>query len=1186
MRLLRFDSSRGLTSTDFSRKKTPPYAILSHTWGDNEFLFEDMANNTGSSKAGYQKIMFCGEQVARDDIQYFWIDTCCIDKWNLRELSNAINSMFQWYKNAEKCYVFLSDVSTHMTDVQLHQSTWEASFRECKWFTRGWTLQELLAPASIDFYSSEGQRLGDKDTLEQQIHEITRIPITALRGNALEEFSDSERMEWMVGRQTTQEEDMAYSLIGIFRVSMEFRYGEGKERSLKRLQEEKQKANTTPFIVPFNRNDRFVGRESQLTKLEGKLFVGASTTKVVIEGLVGIGKTQLALELAYRIRQRFKNCSVFWISVNDTESLYQAFAQIAQQLKIPGWDDEKADIKKLVQLHLSKESAGQWLLIFDNAEEAESESAGSSKAASLSECLPSSAQGAVVFTTADRTTAAKLASHNIVELPKMEQDMAQKMLETHLVYSMNEQEQADLLLKELAYLPLAIVQAAAYVNVNKISLQEYQSLLAEKKKEAVEPIDKKSASLIATTWLISFEQICRHDTLAADYLLFMACIDRNDVPLSLLLADSLREKGARAVGTLEAYSFVTKRTAQSALNLHRLKGLLSQQTQVVIRCLLKIFPVPNYGSRSKWRRLLPHAKFALSSVIPEQENIARTSLLWKCAMTLHIDGRFNEAEVQVLERRKTVLGEEHPDTLNGMANLASTYGNQGRWKEDEDLEVQVMERRKRVLGEEHPDTLTSMANLALVYKNQGRWKEAHDVFGEEHRSTLVSMANLASSYREQRRWKEAEELEVQVIKTSLRVLGEEHPDTLNGMANLASTYGNQGRLKDAEELEVQVMERRKRVMGEEHPETLTSMANLASTYECQGRWKEAEDLEVQVMERKKRAMGEEHPNTLTSMASLASAYRYQGRWKEAEELEMQVLERRKMVMGEEHPYTLTSMTNLASTYRDQGRTRVLGEEHPSTLAIMANLASSYREQGRWKEAEEIFVQVIKTSLRVFGEEHPSTLAIMANLASLYREQGRWKEAEEILVQVIKTSLRVLGKGHPSTMICMKKAEDLFVQVIKTSLRVLGEEHPSTLTSMAKLASTYRDQGRWKQAEDLGVQVLERRKTVLGEEHPDTLTSMANLASTYRDQGRWKEAEDLEVQVLERRKTVLGEEHPSTLASMVNLASTYREQGRWKEAEDLELHVLERRKTVMGEEHPSMLASMANLACKSSKGERG
>jgi len=238
MRLLHFDSAERLTSTDFSRKTIPSYAILSHTWGDDEFLFEDLVNGTGKSKAGYEKILFCGEQAACDRLQYFWVDTCCIDKWNLRELSNAINSMFRWYKNAARCYVFLSDISTPMADVQLHQSIWEAAFRKSRWFSRGWTLQELIAPTSVEFFSLERQQLGDKESLEGLIYQITGIPAEALRGDPLENFSIKDRRAWMNGRETAQEEDMAYSLIGIFGVSMDFRYGEGKAKALQRLEEE------------------------------------------------------------------------------------------------------------------------------------------------------------------------------------------------------------------------------------------------------------------------------------------------------------------------------------------------------------------------------------------------------------------------------------------------------------------------------------------------------------------------------------------------------------------------------------------------------------------------------------------------------------------------------------------------------------------------------------------------------------------------------------------------------------------------------------------------------------------------------------------------------------------------------------------------------------------------------------
>jgi hypothetical protein len=150
MRLLEFDSSGLLRSKDFT-ENIPPYAILSHTWGadDSEVTFDDLKNRSGTSKAGYTKIQFCGEQAQKDNLQYFWVDTCCIDKTNLVELQEAINSMFRWYRAACKCYVYLSDVSLRDEDDDHTKRTWKLAFRNSRWFTRGWTLQELIAPASV-----------------------------------------------------------------------------------------------------------------------------------------------------------------------------------------------------------------------------------------------------------------------------------------------------------------------------------------------------------------------------------------------------------------------------------------------------------------------------------------------------------------------------------------------------------------------------------------------------------------------------------------------------------------------------------------------------------------------------------------------------------------------------------------------------------------------------------------------------------------------------------------------------------------------------------------------------------------------------------------------------------------------------------------------------------------------------
>ncbi|EDU51259.1 kinesin light chain [Pyrenophora tritici-repentis Pt-1C-BFP] len=950
MRLLHLDALGRLVSTDFHGNTIPPYAILSHRWSSSEILFNDVQSEAYKEKEeGYRKLEFCAKQAAQDKLQYFWVDTCCIDKWNLAELSKAINSMFQWYKNATRCYVFLSDVSVSAATEPVQRSDWEASFRKSVWFTRGWTLQELIAPVSVEFFSYEGHPLGDKASLDQLIHEITDIPLAALRNCPLDQFPTSEREGWAKKRRTTEAEDTVYCLLGILGVSMPTVYGEGQESARSRLQAEVKAAVNAPSIIPFSRNHRFVGRESQLTKLEAKLFSNEHTTTILaIVGLGGTGKSQLALEVAHRTRQSNKNCSVFWIDASDKDSLYQSYARVAQKLNVLGWNDDQADIKQLAKRCVVEISTRQCLLIFDNAEDTTLRSGGSStiEYAVLADCLPQSKQCSVIFTTTNSNTAQALALENVIVLRELTLDAALKMLQVRLARPLanTEQQEAKHLLRELSYLPLAVMQAAACMNASGLTVQQYRSRLDKHKELAIKhSCDSSEGRLqgsgvkdtVAATLFLSIDQISRDNAFAADYLFLAACVDRKDISLDLLEAASMQER-EDTIRVLDKYALVTRRPAESALDVHRLvhqalrerlqmQGQLIQRTKRTITQLLRVFPDDDHSNRSKWRRLLPHAQYALSNSPADDNDEERLRLAANCAISLSSDGRYEEAEelgVQVMQSRKRVLGHEHPDTLSSMTNLASTYWNQGRWKEAEELGVQVMQSRKKVLGGEHPDMLISMGNLASTYRNQGRWKEA-------------------------------EELEVQVIQSSKRVLGHEHPDTLRSTANLASTYWNQGRWKEAEELGEQVMQARKRVLGDEHPDTLISMGNLASTYRNQGRWKEAEELEVQVMQARKRVLGDKHPHTLISMGNLASTYRNQGRWKEAEELEVQVMQARK---------------------------RVLGHEHPDTLSSMANLASTYRNQGRWKEAEQLEVQVMQARKRVLGDEHPDMLTSMHNLA--------------------------------------------------------------------------------------------------------------------------------------------------------------------------------------------------------------
>ncbi|RSL60730.1 hypothetical protein CEP54_006582 [Fusarium duplospermum] len=219
------------------------YAILSHTWEQEEVMFQDMEQGQAKDKKGYAKINNCCS-IARDNgYKYIWIDTCCIDKASSAELTEAINSMYRYYQEAEVCYSFLSDIS------------WPSDFTQSRWFTRGWTLQELIAPTSMVFFNKDWQHLGTKASLGRQISEHTGVPQAILSGaENLESASIAQRMSWAADRKTTRLEDRAYSLMGIFDINMPLLYGEGHKAFI-RLQEEILRVSDDHSIFAWRHTD-------------------------------------------------------------------------------------------------------------------------------------------------------------------------------------------------------------------------------------------------------------------------------------------------------------------------------------------------------------------------------------------------------------------------------------------------------------------------------------------------------------------------------------------------------------------------------------------------------------------------------------------------------------------------------------------------------------------------------------------------------------------------------------------------------------------------------------------------------------------------------------------------------------------------------------------------------------------
>jgi hypothetical protein len=337
----------------------------------------------------------------------------------------------------------------------------------------------------------------------------------------------------------------------------------------------------------------FTGRENELQSLETFLRLPHTHQRITICGLGGCGKSALAIEFIYRALARHAIRQVFWVPAISQESFELAYREIGIRLRIPGITDDNADVKQIVKKALSSENVGEWLMIVDNADDAGVIMGnGDSRSPRLSDSLPYTNRGKILFTTRSRKVARDLTQNNILELVDMSQTEARQLLVRRISKQalFDDGKAVEELLEILAYLPLAIVQAAAFINYNEISVSEYISLFREAGNEVElfgEHFEDPSRyremdSTIAKTWNISFDQILRKDPLAAEYLSFMACIDRINIPQSLLPIRGSSMQQARALGTLKGYAFITERQqalqklgSEKLFEMHRLVHMAS-----------------------------------------------------------------------------------------------------------------------------------------------------------------------------------------------------------------------------------------------------------------------------------------------------------------------------------------------------------------------------------------------------------------------------------------------------------------------------------------------------------------------------------------------------------------------------------------------------------------------------------
>jgi tetratricopeptide (TPR) repeat protein len=770
--------------------------------------------------------------------------------------------------------------------------------------------------------------------------------------------------------------------------------------------------------LPFSKNKDFIGRTKEIDALERKLFVEQDCQKIAIVGLGGVGKTQVALQFAYSILEKHPDVSVFWIHALSLETFEQACREVAGVLGILRAEDSKEDAKELVQRHLSAERAGKWMLVVDNADNVEVVK-GSDGEKGILDYLPKSELGLTVFTTRDKKTANALAGNSTVDVNKLQlttaSDLFKKMLtRKDLLYN---KAVINKLLEELDCLPLAITQAAAYINCNPVSVEEYLGHVEGTEPNLVYIMSeemgdhtrhKHAANAVAKTWLVSFDQIVRQNADAALLLQYMSCIEWKAIPRSILPVIEPEARMTTAIGTLWSYSFITTRNGSQTYDMHRLvhlaariwvreEGLTAEAQKRALDHLSNIFPSADYYNREVWREYMPHA--ARMDIMKQSEHAnIRAILCLKVGRCLRVDGRIRDAVGWLEESHNLKMGfpEDHPDRLSTQHALAIAYQADGQVKKAVRLMEQVVANRERLLAEDHFDRLTSQVMLASAYQFDGQMEKAVCLL--EH-----------------------------VVAIEGRLLEEDHPDRLTSQHELASAYQATGQIKEAVQLLEYVVVIRKQVLAEDHPDLLASQDVLSIAYKDNGQVEEAVRLLERVVAIHERVLAIDHPDRLTSQHNLARAYQGNGQVKEEVQLLEHVVAIREQVLTKDHPDRLASRHNLAVAYQANGqveaavwlleqvvtiRGQVLAEDHPSRLASQHALAIAYQSNAQVKDAVRLLEHVVAIEGRFLADDQASRLASQAALASAYQADGQAKKAVRLLEHVVAIRERVLAEDHP------------------------------------------------------------------------------------------------------------------------------------------------------------------------------
>lgn len=660
------------------------------------------------------------------------------------------------------------------------------------------------------------------------------------------------------------------------------------------------------FLMPYQRNPHFTGRDDLLVQLSQKLRDIAAKRynhRVAIHGMGGVGKTQLAIEYVYQNEDKYH--SIFWISAADQAALFSGFREIARMtgcVSDSGLDTMPPDrLAKVVLMWLRKQS--RWLLVMDNMDEI----------SVAVDFLPyMSPSGHILITTRNPDHLTIPAEG--LEIPVLGEDAAIELLllrgQVNSAGESPDRVHAAQIVRELGYLALAIEQVAAFIRLSVHGVAEFLAIYRKSRLQFLERGLSENQSSVAATFLLSIDKVskARKGPQAVALLRLLAFLNPDGVLIDFLrsgrsgLDDSLREiiddelVFQSSLELLHRYAVIGLWRKKGHIIIHRLVQAVIKDTSSelelralrnnVIRLCDSAFPNINpekeltVAERVECRRIQNQCLEPVIEAV-EASSDAVPYLMYKIGKFLMDDGKFLDGERYYrlcVAINTSLVGDDGKDTLTSMRWLQQTLWFRGKLDEAALLQQKVWHGSIRIYGVEHPKTLLAICDFATTMRVQG------------HLDTAAALQET-------------------VLKISVKVMGQEHPYVLTNMSNFALILYDQGQLEKACTLQEKVWKTRTRVQGEEHCDTLRSMASLAVTLDRQGKHEQAETMHEKVLKAKIKILGEEHLETFWSMYHLAVTYINVGRSLEAKDLLKKAVEGHRKVLGEDHPNSISMANN-------------------------------------------------------------------------------------------------------------------------------------------------------------------------------------------------------------------------------------------------------------------------------------